>query len=61
MINREDNLALDAMRTQPGDNPQVPAQTIGPGFLTGVSDHFEAGVDVDGTPLVVRNMVLVQV
>jgi len=47
------------MRAQPGDNPQIKAQTIGPGFLAGVSNHFETSVDINGTPLVIWDIVTV--
>jgi hypothetical protein len=60
MVDGEDDLGLHAVRPQPRNDIQVPAQAIGPGLVPGVGHQFEAGGDIQGTPLVVRDATAVQ-
>jgi len=46
VVDSEDDLGSDTVGSQPGDHPQVEAEAIGPGALTGVGDELEAGVDI---------------
>jgi len=42
VVDGEDDLGLDAIRPQPRDGPQVEAEAVGPGFLSGLGNEFEA-------------------
>src|SRR3990172_3053496 len=61
MVNSKDDVGANAMAAQPGDSPEVEAQAVGPGPLSGIGDELEAGGHVQGAPLVVGYVVAVQV
>jgi len=51
---------FDPMRAQPGDDPQIPAQAIGPGLFSGIGDQLETRIDIQGAPLIVGDVIAVQ-
>ena len=61
VVDGEDDFSGDAMRSKPGDDPEVETQAVGPGALAGVGDQLEGRIDVDGPPLVVGDSAAVEV
>ena len=61
VIDGEDDLGADAVRSEPGDGPEIEAESVGPGAFSGVGHEFKAGVDIDGPPLEVGDPVAVEV
>ena len=61
IVDGEDDLHGNTVRSEPRDHPQVEAEAVGPGSFARVSDQLEARVDVHGTPLVVRYAALIEV
>lgn len=54
VVDSEDDGRLDTLAAQSRDDPEIPAQTVIPGLLSGVGDELETGADVKSAPLVVR-------
>ena len=49
------------MGPQPGNYPQVPAETISPALFPRIADKFEPAIHIQGSPLVVGYVVTVKV
>src|SRR3989304_8198381 len=61
VVDGEGDGGVNAVAAEPGYGPEVEAEAVGPGLRAGGGDELEAGVDVKGAPLVVGDLVPVQV
>jgi len=60
MIDGEDDLGPNAMGSQPGDGPEIEAESIGPGAFARVGNELEPRGDIQSAPLEVGDLVAVQ-
>jgi len=61
MVHRKDDLFSYSVTPQPGNDPQIEHESVGPGLLPRIGDEFKAGVHINSFPLIIGYVMIIKV